>query len=565
MLRSPSTTIGSWRESLRHPLVLLAVLIALSTLPLLLLSPLFNAPFDRDQGLYGVIARGWLDGAIPYRDLWDNKGPLLFLWYVAAFGWLGENIVGPRLLAALAAGAAVPFVWASGVTLLGRRAGLWAALLFATAFANLFLQANANAEIFMLLPLAAGFWAFARGTRGNSLWWFGLAGAMTALAVMTKQSALSTLAGYGLWLAVLAWRFPQERRRNLAAAALMVVGTAVGFLPFAAYFYYYGALYDFWYAVFWFNLAFAGQFPFVLKLLPPLLWHPLPLVSGAALWFLAVLGAIHLWRRGDRTAGLILTFFIFSELATQWVGKNSPHYNIQLLPAAALAGAVGLQVVVNRWRAGQRGLGRVLLACIAFSIGGAAFVYAWPTPEERFEAQYVFINYADDSIEAREIADRVEALTEPGDYIYEFGYQSDIYFLANRQPASRWLHKRPYLVEPSVLEEIMAELREKRPALILLSFECGYFWEEIPDVKCYHPPPAELKAYVDEHYVYAGHVQYAFFYVRRPPPSGGPTAGEGTAPLGTRAAASSFLLAHAGPPWRGRRAAPGEGAMFETR
>lgn len=525
MQRQPIFFDDLWGLALRSRLLTVAALAGLSLLPVLLLMPLFEAPFDKDQGVYGVIARGWRDGAIPYRDLWDNKGPVVFLWFVAAFSWLGENVVGPRLVAALAAGATVPFVWLSGVTLLGRRAALLAALLFATSFANIFLQANANAEIFMLLPLAAGFWAFAQGARGGGVWWFGLAGILTVLAVLTKQSAAWSVPGYILWLAVLALRNPSERRRHLVAGVLFAAGTVLGFLPFAWYFYYHGALSDFLYATFEFNLAFAGQFSFFLKLIPPMLRNPLPLFGGAALWFLALLGAVHLWRGGDRFAWLILLFFGFSEIAAQSLGKNSPHYNVQLLPAAALAGSVGLQVVIDRWQVGRRTLGRVALACAAVSIAASAFVYAWPTPEERFRAQYAFGHYAERSIEAQEIAEEVAALTERGDYIYEFGRQSDIYFLANRQPASRWLHNRAYSVDPSILDEILADLEENQPALILLTFECGSSSKEFPG--CEAGPPAELKRYLDQHYTYTDAVHYADFYVRR-------ADGEASSPLSGR-------------------------------
>lgn len=509
----------SWGLTSGGPLMTAGALVVLAGLPLLLLMPLFGAPLERDQGVYSVIARGWLEGAIPYRDLWDNKGPVLFLWFVAAFSSLGENAIAPRLLAALAAGAAVPFVWASGVTLIGRRAALLAALLFATSFANLFLQANANSEVFMLLPLTAGFWAFTQGARGGSMWWFALAGILTALAVLTKQTAAWTLPAYGLWLIVLALRKPPERNRHLAMGAILAFGVTVALLPFAAYFYYHGALYDFLYAVFGFNAAFVGQFPFVLKLIPPLLWHPFPLFGGAALWFLAVLGAVHLCRRSDRQAWLILLFLLFSELAAQSVGKNAPHYNVQLLPAAALAGAVGLQVVVDRWRVGRRRLGQVALACLAISLATFALAYAWPTPQDRFEAQYaleeIATAYAQRSIQAEEIADRVAALTEPGDYIYEFGRQSEIYFLADRQPATRWLHNRAYAVDEEVMDEILRDLEETRPALILLTFECGLFATEFPG--CEYGPPRELRQYLDQHYTYAGRVHYADLYLRLPP------------------------------------------------
>lgn len=499
-------------RDLRSRVLLAAVLACLAALPLLLLMPLFHAPFERDQGAYAVIARGWLGGEVPYRDLWDNKGPLLFLWFVAAFRWLGETLVGPRLLAALAAGATVPFVWAAGLTLLGRRQALLATLLFATAFANLFLQANANAEIFMLLPLAAGFWAFAQGARGGSLAWYGLAGALTALAVLTKQSAAWALAGYGLWLAVLAWRNPDERRRHLWAMAFLMVGTALAFLPFIAYFHSHDALYDFWYATFAFNFLFSSQFSFWDKLIPPMLQDPRPLAGGAAFWLLALLGAWQLWRRGDHSAWLILVFLLFAEIAAQSFGKNSPHYNVQLLPGAALAGAIGLQLVIERWQAGQRQLGKLAFACLALTVAASAFVYAWPSPKERFLAQYGFVTYAENSVEAQEIAERVAALTEPDDYIYDFGRESEIYFLADRQPASRWLHNRAYEVDPSVMEEILQDLEQTRPALILLTFECGRFSEEFEG--CEAGPPAELQSYLDRHYRYAGQLHYAEFYLR---------------------------------------------------
>src|SRR3989304_3723107 len=77
------------RVGLRRRLLLLVSLVALSALPLLLLMPLFDAPFERDQGLYSVIARGWREGSVPYRDLWDNKGAVPFPWYLAAPGPLG--------------------------------------------------------------------------------------------------------------------------------------------------------------------------------------------------------------------------------------------------------------------------------------------------------------------------------------------------------------------------------------------------------------------------------------------------------------------------------------------
>jgi 4-amino-4-deoxy-L-arabinose transferase-like glycosyltransferase len=498
--------------TLRRRLLILAVLLAVSALPVLFLMPLFTAPFERDQGLYGVIARGWMQGAVPYRDLWDNKGPVLFLWYVAAFKLLGEGVVAPRLLAALGTAAAVPFVWDSARILLGPRKGLLAALFFAIAFANPFLQANANAEILMLCPLAAGFWAFTRGSTGGGQLWFALAGVLTALAALTKQAAAGPLAGYGVWLVVLALRHPAERPRHLRSMLMLAAGVAVGLSPFVVYFAVNGALYDFFYATVKFNILFSGGNPIILKLIPTFLVDPPSLFGGLLLWVLAVIGAVRLWPRRDRATGLILTFALFSELAAQFMGKVSAHYNVGLVPAAAILGAVGFDAVVDAWRGGRRRLGYAAMACAVISVAVSAFVYARPSSEDRFVVQYTYRDYAYRSLDAREIADRVDALTRPDDYVYEFGRQSDIYFLANRKPASRWVHARAYGIDPTMMDEVLNDLRAKQPKLILLTFECEPMAHDFEG--CEAGPPQPLKDYLDANYHYAGRVDYADFYLR---------------------------------------------------
>lgn len=505
---------GGWLSALdpfssqgaRARLLAAAALLTLSALPLVFLAPLFEAPFEPDQGAYATIARGWLEGAIPYRDLWDNKGPLLFLWYAASFQWLGESVIAPRLLAAAAAGLSVPFVWATARTLFGRREAALAAGLFALSFANVYLQVTANAEVFMLLPLTAGLWAFAVGARGGGLWWFLAAGALTSLAVFTRQSALWAFVGYGAWLGTLLVRSPGERRSQAQALGALALGGMLAAVPFVAYFAAHGALYELWHAMFAFNWEWAGEFPLYAKLIPPILVGPMPLLGGLAFWALAATGVWRLCLRGDRFAWLILSFLLFSEVAAQTLGKSSPHYLVQLLPGAAVAAALGLTYVWERWRRGHHRLGVAMAAAAAVMVAAAAFVYAQPTPAERFEVQYTFRDYAEDAIEAPEIAAAVEEMTEPGDYVYDWGRESEIYFLADRQPASRWLHNRAYSVDKSIMAEVIADLEEKRPAVILLTFERNEF------EGAESGPPPELAAVLARHYRYAGRVEYAELY-----------------------------------------------------
>jgi len=495
-------------RGLRARLLSIAALLALCALPLLFLAPMLNAPFEPDEGVYGTIARGWLHGAIPYRDLWDNKAPLLFLWYAASFTSLGESVVAPRLFAALAAGLSVAFVWATARTLFDRHLATLAAALFALSFLNIYIQVTANAEGFMLLPLTAGLWAFALGARSGSLWWFLAAGVLTSLAMFTRQSALWAFVGYGAWLGALFIRSPEERPRLAKAAASLGIGGALGAAPFVIYFAVHDALSDLWYAMFEFNWFRAGESAFYMKLVPPLAGNPVPLVGGLVFWALAALGVWRLCLRGDRFAWLILSFLVTSEAAAQMTGRLFPHYSVQLMPGAALAGAFGLVYVWERCQEGRLLPAAFVVATAGVTVGAAAFLYSQPTGADRFEVQYWYRDNAQDAIVAPEIAEAVATMTQPEDYIYEWGKESEIYFLAGRRPASRWLHNRAYKVDKSIIDEVIDDLEEKRPAVVFFTLE-----EDDLESGGYRPP-AELAAYLDDHYRYAGRVVYADLYQR---------------------------------------------------
>src|SRR4051794_23782639 len=47
----------------------------------------FVLPIDPDEAVFKIVATGITHGRWPYRDLWDNKPPLIYAWYLpAGFG-----------------------------------------------------------------------------------------------------------------------------------------------------------------------------------------------------------------------------------------------------------------------------------------------------------------------------------------------------------------------------------------------------------------------------------------------------------------------------------------------
>jgi len=496
------TTPGDFKGHFRRA----AFLFLLALLIVLFLMPLFNAPFERDQGTYATIARGWLQDALPYKDLWDNKGPLLFLWYAASFLLFGENTLSPRIAAALAAGASLPFLWAAARRLFDRRKAAIAAIIYALSFANLYLQVAANGEIFMLLPMTAGFWAFVDGIsrapgERRGLFSFFTAGFLTSLAIFTRQSAVMAFIAFFAWFAIIRFRRGGEESRNIISSVCsLLTGGVFGTLPFVIYFAIHGALYDLWYAMFGFNFAWASEQSFWLKFVPPLFIEPGPLAGGLIFWILAVVGCLELWKRKDNPSLLVLVFLIASEIAAQVMGKGSAHYSVQLLPGAAIAAAFGCHRLYDWWKNGRPCTKFLLGAAVTINAAVLLFIFAMPTAESRFRVQYTFRDYADDAIDAPAIAKEAAALSDPGGCVYEWGRSSQIFFLANRRPCSRWFYDRPYQSNKSMIFEVMADLQKRKPDLIILTSE--------------NPPPPELAELISGSYDYAGQVRYARFYRR---------------------------------------------------
>lgn len=55
------------------------------------ISPLSVDTYSVDSDIFKIIGKGWNSGEIPYIDLWDSKGPLVFLVNAIFYGWLSPT------------------------------------------------------------------------------------------------------------------------------------------------------------------------------------------------------------------------------------------------------------------------------------------------------------------------------------------------------------------------------------------------------------------------------------------------------------------------------------------
>lgn len=477
----------------------------LALLPVLLYLPSLGAPLERDEGVYATIAQGLQNGLIPYRDLFDNKPPLVYVWYSLSFVLLGENVAAPRIVAAvLLALTTLLLLWEVRL-LVSWRAAYLAAFIFALSTGLARVGLHANTEAYMLLPLVGSLVAFTLGIRRRRAYLFFVAGLLAGLAVMTKQVAVWNL--LGLLIMACLWGLYQRRhwQRHLRRVGALVVGAVVSvtvvLLPFALA----RALDDFLEANLVFNMRWLGALSSLQQLMNFLLGTGFFMAIAAPLVAASVLGLLLLWRRRRWPEDYLLAvWFVASAVGLLSARRFYPHYFMHLLPAVAILSGLALYHYFRPQVVARHGLAVFVGLSLLLGLASNLVVYLAPPEAARTvsEAAFEDVRWERDS---RALGQYLARNTTPRDTIYVYGRESQIYFYARRMPAARHIYDRSFWLEKGTLAETIEELRRTRPVYIVDSLQ-----EPLYDYAQHHPP--EWQRFIQENYEYVGRLYFADVY-----------------------------------------------------
>ena len=483
-------------------------LIAICLLPVLLYLPFMGSPFERDEGVYATVAQGLLNGQMPYRDLFDNKPPLVYAWYALSFLLFGEHVVAPRILAAVLLSLTSLSLFSQARMVFPRGVAYVAAGLFGLSTGLPFVALHANTEAYMMLPLVTGLVAFTVGVRRGEMRWFVLSGALCGAALMTKQVAFWNLAALIVVAAALRWKTDGFSLRTFRPSACLFAGAAAAIGLVAVPFALTGSLDELFYANVSYNWLYVGVLSYSERLVDfasgtaYMAAAAAPLAGGAVWGFLTVVR-----RRKQPLDYLLLTWAFASVAGVATGGRFFPHYFLQLMPAAAVLTALVVYEVATRRRA--QPIGRPAMAVAALmvivSLGTIGVMYVAPRAAEQRVAESVAQQKEWES-NSRQLGEYIAARTGPEDEIFNFGREAQIYFYADRRPAVRYFSDWPFWWDERTLYGTIKALRTTKPVYIIDTAQPPLF----EDYAQYHPPV--LMNLLSEDYEYMGRMYFADIY-----------------------------------------------------
>lgn len=428
--------------------------------------PTLALPLERDEGAYAYVAANWLRGALPYRDTFDHKPPLIHLLYMPALLFGPPSAFAIRLWATCLWAINVGLVYSIGRRVWDRATGLLAALMFGVAGSAWYLQgAVLNTDQAMVLPALLALLATLRLHEHGRLRFAYAAGAAVAASVLIKPVAI-VLAPCVL-LAI-----PWSARKWAQSVGVALLGALSVALPIAAYFAANNAVGALVQSVWTYNLVYAGE--------SRARWELGALVDMFApfvpLLLLAIGGGVQLWRKhlpqSPRSRVLLHSGWIVAAwgvaLLAGAIGslRAFVHYYYPTLPMLALLAA---PAITRLWRHSTRADRVTALLLCALAIGPfvAANVQMINAPPE---AQATRLYGRDGQFffaPAAAAAKFVQERTQPTDYVHIFGAEPQIYLLAERRAASRYIFDYPIGLIPGAKAELLHDLQQRPPKLLI--------------------------------------------------------------------------------------------------
>lgn len=430
-------------------------------------------PFGMDQGLFADFGRWVPQGALPYRDIWDSKPPLILYTYPLAFLLTGGGVSGMWIFEgfflALTCGAGF---------LLGRRlwgpvAGLATAILLFMGLWSAGLEgytSRSQAEEFLALPLLLAAWWGLKG-RDKSAAAF-LSGLMLGVAGLFKVPALLVAAAWPLL-----WWSGEGLARLLRKTLLAVAGALLPWGLMALWFAMHGAFRDFVEAVFVYNRHYAALVASGVSYATTAmdLAGRLGFAVPTAL-LLAALGLAAAFLRRERESLWLGAWVLLALVAVLAQRQIAGYHCLLVIPALAVAGGRGAAWLAAGWREGSRQRLIAATALIALAVLAAgegrvwyrtyrkdALMRAGAIPREAYLRSFQVGPFS--PLTEERAARYLRSHCPVGERILVWGLSPGIYVLSDRRPVTRFPFHHLLLTD-SPLAQSFGSLGRRRAAFM---------------------------------------------------------------------------------------------------
>jgi len=425
-----------------------------------------NAPnikfLDRDGSLFLFFGRSILEGKVPYRDLWDHKGPVLY--FINAFAlFISSNSIWGIW--------AVEIVHLLTCTIVlfnilkinfSQKTAFLGSLFFLSAF-SAFIQGGNFTEEFSLLPILLSAYLLCKSNHGITRTIALIIGALFGFVFFLRPNNI----GFYLSLILVLTLSIFKRNHPISTLVYLFSGlVAITGLVFL-YFDINQAIPDFidqlFMRNFFYSVAYSTMPERIQGLFKSFLNYPVWLI-------IPVIGLILSIAQNQANNTLLKKVLIINlplELLLLSVsGRFFPHYYLCILPALTYFFCDLIGKVVEYIEK----LSPICLLSIFPILSIVLTIPLWLNLDAIRPFMREVVKYGN-RIKSNELIEYVQASTSKMDTILVWGYDPMVYLYSNRFTSTRYSYQQafetPNYTKPEMIVEFCEDLAKKPPMLII--------------------------------------------------------------------------------------------------
>jgi len=478
-----------WIEKNEVLIVILLVVIVMR------IPGLFEPNRYADEDIYLALGQGLRKGLVFYRDIHDNKPPLLYL--TAA---LAGNVMWFRFILMAWNLVNVVLVWKLAEKLMKSKWGVILATGLFAFFSSIPLTEGniANGEVFMIMPVVAGVLLLlhllpnikgselsfatlrtAESSEPSHLRYF-LVGGLFSVAFLFKVPALFELLTIIFWLTVYKAKTVRGVLKKIfnKKVWMIVLGFLIPVLLSIIYYWAVGAGESYVRSALGQNIGYLSSWEGESK---PFYESGLFVRGMIAM---ASVGVIWLLRqRLGSNFGLVALWFVGALFGAMLSGRPYPHYLIEVVPPGGLLlGMLVFEKGKKYWMKLVVGVG--LIALTFWAVIAYKFWYYKSLPYYKNFVSYVLGNkneeeyrrfFGEGVVRNYKVAEYILEMTEPEEKIFVWGTEPAIYVLSNRLPVGRYTVAYHVLDFNASEETVDALLKERPRVVVKMVNEKNYF------------------------------------------------------------------------------------------
>lgn len=443
---------------------------------LLRLPGLFEPSRYADEDIYLTIGQGIRRGLILYKEIYDNKPPLIY--FLAA---MAGSVMWFRLILMFWNLVNVILVYRLSLKLIAKKWGVVLSTFLFSIFSTIpLLEGNiANGEIFMIMPATAAVLLVLSKTgqlKNKKIGYFLLAGILWSIAFLFKAPIAIEL--FGLLFFILIYQSKTLKDKRLW---LLLLGFIIPIVLSGVYFGLVSAGKDYLEAALLNNFSYLSSWEGGRR---SILFSGL-FQRGVILMLILFLIAGLRPKLGSKF-GLMAIWFATALFGALLSGRPYPHYLLEIVAPASIL----LVLIITRPKVKPLLVGGMLFGMLGFSIYVYKFWYYRSLPYYRNFIEYIsgkkdqedFTNFWGRGVTRNlKVASYVRRITERDDKIFVWGTEPAIYVMSDRLPVGKYTVSY-HIIDFDKLAETYELLIREKPRVIIVNEREKYDFPQLKNL-----------------------------------------------------------------------------------